>query len=216
MTTAAGAAQPEVDIETTGRRMMSHIDVLQFIGAIQGWARQRDGQFKYNWPVKGGWEGWIQVDLTASILTAAPTAEILREQPVYTNTRQRCDLLLNTTAAPDAQVIVELKAESWHNRAAFVPGVIDDLDKLQQSVSPAYAGSNRVMLAMPFSQPSYQDVLGIQIDGHRIFSAVHVGEVACLVAVRTAQGWLSPEGLGVPEVAGALPFVPAQPATAGR
>lgn len=195
---------------------MSDIDVLQFIATIQRWAAQRDGQFKYNWPVKGGWEGWIQVDLTASALAADSTAEILREQPVYTNTRQRCDLLLNTTSAPDAQVIVEIKAESWNNRAAFVPGVIDDLDKLQQSVSPAYAGSTRVMLAMPFSQPSYRDVLDIQADGHRIFGVVHVGEVACLVAVRTPQGWLRPDGLGVPEVPGTLPFVPARTATVGR
>lgn len=187
---------------------MSDINVQQFVNAVINWAAQRDRQFTYNWPVKGGWEGWVQVDLTAFILAADSTIDILREQPVYANPLQRCDLLLNTGSAAANQVIVEVKAESFQNVGAFVPGVVDDLDKLENSVAAHYAGTSRVMLALAFSQPSFQQVLGIRMNGHRIFVPVNVGDVACLVAVRTPQGWVPADQLDVPAAAGSLPYQP--------
>jgi hypothetical protein len=52
---------------------MTTINFNQFLGYVRDWARLRDPNFKYYWPVKGGWEGWVQVDLTAYILTVNPT-----------------------------------------------------------------------------------------------------------------------------------------------
>ena len=80
---------------------MTTITVEQFKGYNQDWGKLRNNQFKYNWTVHGGWEGWIQVDLVAYILSEDSTIEILREQPIYTNPRKRVDLLLNTTLSVD-------------------------------------------------------------------------------------------------------------------
>jgi len=173
---------------------MAIINVTEFVDSIRGWAANRGSQFKYNWPVKGGWEGWIQVDLTGFILTVNPTVEILREQPVYANTRQRCDLLLNAKSEPHRQIIVEIKAESLNNWENFITGVVDDLDKLDSAVGLAYQKTDRVMLAMPFNPPSYEELMALQMDGHKIFAAVYLGggDVACAVAIRTATGWLTP------------------------
>jgi hypothetical protein len=183
---------------------MTTINVDQFAVAITEWARGRNGQFARNWPVKGGWEGWIQVDLTAYIIAADSRVDILREQPVYANSRQRCDLLLNANELPANQIPVEIKAESFDNRARFINGVEEDLDKFD-SRDGAYLNSACVMVAMPFSQGSYDELLALQRGGHRIFHSIFVGEVACAVAVwRPGSGWLSPAQVPAEEATGVL------------
>jgi hypothetical protein len=168
------------------------MNVADFINCTRDWASRRNAQFKFNWPVKGGWEGWIQVDLTAYILTLDSTVEILREQPIYQNARRKCDLLLNADSLPANQIPVEIKAESWNNRDNFVDEVLADLDKFDER-NPAYQNSTCVMLTLPFDQPSLDEVLGIEEDGHEIFRAFFIGEVACVAAVWVAgQGWLQP------------------------
>src|SRR3954469_9218286 len=98
---------------------MTTINTGQFTDAVRAWCTVRDQSFRFYWPVKGGWEGWIQVDLTAFIISQLPTLEILREQPIYRNNRQKVDLLINADQDPDNQIAVELKAQSFENRNAF-------------------------------------------------------------------------------------------------
>jgi hypothetical protein len=184
---------------------MATITVEQFVGQIVAWAGRRDGQFKYNWPVKGGWEGWVQVDLTAYILSQDSTVEILREQPVFTSPYMRCDLLLNAALDTDYRIPVEIKAESFENRGAFITEVRADIDKLNTERNADYSESTCVVLAMPFSQESLSRLLEITQDGHRIFAAVYIGEVACAIAVWTeVAGWLQPTGITEQEASGAL------------
>jgi hypothetical protein len=173
---------------------MTTLTVEQFASLVVDWSKRREQQFRYNWVVKGGWEGWIQVDLTAYMLSADSTIEVLREQPIYTSDRKRTDLLLNSTLATDAQIPVEIKAESFENRGAgFVSGVLEDLAKLNDERNAHYSGSTCVMLAVPFSPESLARVDGIEFGGHRIFARIYQGEVACSIAVWTAEnGWLSP------------------------
>lgn len=183
---------------------MTSINVDQFAVAITQWARARNNQFARNWPVKGGWEGWVQVDLTAHILAVDSSIDILREQPVYANNRQRCDLLLNSNDVPAGQIPVEIKAESFDNSGRFINGVEDDLDKFDGR-NGAYLNSTCVMLAMPFSQGSYDELLALQRGGHRIFHSIFVGEVACAMAVWSAgHGWLSPTQVPAAEATGTL------------
>ncbi|HEY3506469.1 MAG TPA: hypothetical protein VGN37_27230 [Actinocatenispora sp.] len=183
---------------------MTTINVDQFGRAVIDWAGRRGGQFASNWPVKGGWEGWIQVDLTAHILSADSAIDILREQPVFANSRQRCDLLLNTNQMPAHQIVVELKAQSFDNRDRFITGVESDLDKFN-TLDYAYQRSTCVMLAMPFSPESLAELLGVERSGHRIFQTIFIGEVACAVAIRTADhGWLSPNQVPAPQATGVL------------
>ncbi len=171
---------------------MTTMSVDDFVAAARQWAAVRDATFKYYWPVKGGWEGWIQVDLTAFILSHDSTVEILREQPIFVNPRQRVDLLLNADQLPAQQIAVEIKAQSFQNQDAFVDGVVEDLDKLS-GVDDAYADTTAIMFALPFSQAALDETLGLEIDDHRIFLQVFTGEVAGLMAVKTAEaGWINP------------------------
>lgn len=171
---------------------MTTINVEQFVNATIGWANARNNQFSFNWPVKGGWEAWIQVDLTGYILSQDSTIEILREQPIYTNPRMRVDLLLNTTLPTDDQIPVEIKAESFQNRMdPFINGVRDDLNKLNDERNTDFSESTSIMMAVPFSPESLNAVMQIEYDGHRIFRNVFTGEVAIAIAVYTeADGWL--------------------------
>lgn len=171
--------------------LMGHIGYPQFLVEVTDWATARNSEFRFNWPVKGGWEGWIQVDLTGRILVRDSTIEILREQPIYVDRRKRADLLLNTTATTEHQIPVEIKAESWENRANFISGVLADLMKLNDERDPDFANSTCVMLAVPFSPESHAAVKAIRRDGHPIFRDLWVGEVACCATVWTqADGWI--------------------------
>jgi hypothetical protein len=184
---------------------MATITVEQFVGEIVAWAGRRDSQFKYNWPVKGGWEGWVQVDLTAYILSEDSAVEILREQPVFTSPYMRCDLLLNTALDTDYRIPVEIKAQSFDNRGEFVTGVQADIDKLNTDRNADYSESTCVVLGIPFNEETLGQLLSITQDGHRIFAAVFIGEVACAVAVWTeVDGWLQPTAIVEHEASGAL------------
>lgn len=171
---------------------MSQLSYDGFLAKTRAWAGSRNTSFQYYWPVKGGWEGWIQVDLTANILSHESTIDILREQPVFENPRQLVDLLLNAEA-PAAQVLVEIKAQSFQNHANFVPGVQEDIEKLSHRDNE-HRRSDCVVLAVAFSREARDGVLQISPDGYPIFRDIYLSpEIAVLAAVWTAtQGWIMP------------------------
>jgi hypothetical protein len=170
--------------------------IEEFLAALQDWAKPRDPNFKYYWPVKGGWEGWIQVDLTAFIIDRLATVEILREQPIYQNGRQLVDLLINTNEPPGKQIAIEIKAQSFENRTRFITGVVADLNKFE-TVDTAYQDTPAIMVAIPFNQATLDEVIGLERDDHPVFASIYLGEIAIAVAVWTAErGWINP---GVPQ-----------------
>ncbi|WP_406697534.1 hypothetical protein V5E97_01625 [Singulisphaera sp. Ch08] len=171
---------------------MATMTVEQFVNATIQWGTARNPTFKLNWPVKGGWEGWVQVDLTGFILSVDPTCDILREYPIFTSPYMRTDLLLNSTAFTDAQIPVEIKAESFENRMdPFLQGILKDIQKLNEDRNTDFSECTCIMMAIPFSPQSAQAVLSIQEGGHNIFTLVYVGEVAIAIAVYTeAGGWI--------------------------
>lgn len=172
---------------------MASISYMQFIELTIQWAQERNAQFKFNWPVKGGWEGWIQVDLTGYILARDSTAEILREQRIFPNSKKRVDLLLNTTAELDHLIPVEIKAESLENPAYnFLNGIYEDLAKLALLRGTNLSQCTRMMMAVPFNPESLAAVLAIQENGHPIFHPIfNNGEIAIAIAVHTkVNGWL--------------------------
>lgn len=169
-----------------------NFDLNRFRKAVVDWANIRKNTFKYNWVVKGGWEGWVQVDLVAFILSVNNTFEILREQPVYTNSRKRTDLLLNANLQPADQIPVEIKAQSWYNRTGFLSGVEEDLDKLENERLWEFHSSPCAMLGIAFEQSALDGLLQIERDGHPIFREIYFdGEVAFGMAMWTKEdGWL--------------------------
>lgn len=171
---------------------MTTININQFTAGVIEWATMRNTQFKFNWPVKGGWEGWIQVDLTAYLLSKDSTLEILREQPIFDSPYKRVDLLLNTTLETDDQIPVEIKAESFENRMdPFVNGIREDMRKLKEDRNTNFSQCTCIMMALPFNQESLDAVLAVEENGHQIFRTIFLKEVAITVAIYTeADGWL--------------------------
>ena len=98
---------------------MAVISIDTFADLTARWSAGHDNYFKRLWPVKGGWEGWIQVDLTAFVLQCNDTVDILREQRIYRNERQATDLLINASSAAPSVFPVEIKAQSFENRDRF-------------------------------------------------------------------------------------------------
>ena len=172
---------------------MPNFTVDSFGGAVAQWANLRNNSFKNNWAVKGGWEGWIQVDLVAYILSADSTYDILREQSIYASSpRKRVDLLLNTNLMTDDQIAVEIKAESFENRMnPFINGIRKDLRKLDQDRDSNFSECDCIVMALPFNSESLQAVNKIKMNDQPVFNTIFKGEVAiCFAVYKEAGGWL--------------------------
>ena len=160
----------------------------KFIGYLIEWTKDRGGQLKYNWPVKGGWEGWIQVDLVAHILNINNTHNILRDQPIYQNNLKRVDLLIQDGESSTEAIAVEIKAESLENQKSFIGGVIDDVSKLETERNTNYQNSKALVIAVAFSRESVDALLGIKHPASqtKIFTNIcqFQSEVAILIAVK--------------------------------
>ncbi len=176
---------------------MSDFTIASFRQAVIAWANQRNSSFKNNWVVKGGWEGWIQVDLVAYILSVDSTYDILREQPIYASSnRRRVDILLNTNLMTDNQIAVEIKAESIENRMnPFINGIRDDIQKLDEDRNSNFSECDCIMMALPFSPESLEAVRKIKENDQPIFNTIFTGEVAiCFAIYKETDGWLPATG----------------------
>ena len=81
---------------------------------IYKWVQSKRGEIEKAFLMKGGWEGWLQVEL--GLLLASDGRSIVeREQHVFTDKSRAADLVLRTLAAragaPDTYTIIELKCE---------------------------------------------------------------------------------------------------------
>lgn len=73
---------------------------------------------------QGGWEGWVQVELTKYLYNNYPKIEVCREFPLYGNSK-RVDLFINKSLA------VEIKCQSIYNGEKILEGVEKDCEKMQ-------------------------------------------------------------------------------------
>lgn len=181
---------------------MPTIDLPAFVGYVKAWGQARQNDFKFMWPVKGGWEGWIQVDLTAFILSKNNTVDILREQHIYTNARKAVDLLINASDDPAKQIAVELKAQSFENRNKFVYGensVWTDVNKLTYERASAFEGITSMVLALPFEPEALKLLLALPGETNEefrppIFASIWQStEIAVMGAVLKNGIW-APQG----------------------
>ncbi|KAJ3745982.1 hypothetical protein DFH05DRAFT_901333 [Lentinula detonsa] len=84
---------------------------------------------------KGGWEGWVQVELAIVLqqhFGGDGQATVLREQYVYNGTQQRCDILIDTKKYNGEHFtnMFELKCESSGNAGNFRTEVEKDCTKI--------------------------------------------------------------------------------------
>lgn len=141
---------------------MESMTLDKFISYLINWTNDKGDQFKFNWPVKGGWEGWIQVDLIAYILKLDDKYDILREQPIYKDNLKRVDLLVKNGESPEEAITIEIKAESFENRNSFIKGVEDDVKKIETERNDTFKKSKAIVNAVVFSKENLENVLKIK------------------------------------------------------
>ena len=174
---------------------MSFVDLYRLYGYVVQWAASRNCAFKHYWPVKGGWEGWIQVDLAASILKADNSIHVLRDQPIYC-TNDRVDLLLNASSL-GKQVAMEIKAQSFDNRGKFALAVQEDMNRLTFQRDDKFSRADCLMLALPFDRIALDQVLAMEWRNRRVFrnfsGFIEKPEIACCMAAwNSASEWHQP------------------------
>ena len=149
------------------------ISVDEFEKSVRSWANERVRQFPYTWPLKGGWEGWIQVELMAYFFRKDSTQDILREQSIYTNNRKHVDLLLNTKATMWEDLIpVEIKAQSFENSDNFIEGVEEDMGKLHRERQQSLDKCRCIAMALSYEQNTINQLRDIRRDGKRVFAEI--------------------------------------------
>ena len=79
-------------------------------GEIFKWAQGKQDQINRAFRMKGGWEGWLQVELALWLEGKPETASVVREQHVYSSSSQAVDLLV--TSKSGTRHMIELKCES--------------------------------------------------------------------------------------------------------
>ncbi|KAH7879303.1 uncharacterized protein C8R40DRAFT_590845 [Lentinula edodes] len=117
----------------------SVVDKNPIMESIADWADYKSAEIKAAYDQKGGWEGWVQVELARHLqqyFGHEGVAEVTREEYVYNGTDQRSDLLITTTKTNgDAFTnMFELKCESSGNSGKFRTEVKADCAKINNGV----------------------------------------------------------------------------------
>lgn len=159
---------------------MTTINKDRFVQLIHDWAQERAEQtkaFQFFWPLKGGWEAWIQVDLTAYAISQDSTIDILREQLIF-NSEERVDILVNNLEEGQLPIAVEIKTECWGNKGYFIEGKMDkgvrkngvkpDLQKFENR-NARFNQCTCIMIAVTFSQDNSDTLIKELKRFHRVF-----------------------------------------------
>jgi hypothetical protein len=130
----------------------------QYANFLLEWCKFRGDSLKNYFPLKGGWEAWVQADYAAYVLSYDSTVDILREVPIYNNAQQRCDWLYNNTSVNVTdKIAIEIKCQSFDNRDAFTAGVAADIAKLNQNnIRPSFKTCQTGVLGLFFTNEAKQ------------------------------------------------------------
>lgn len=150
----------------------------QFINYLSGWCAYRADFFKYLWPLKGGWEAWVQADFAAYIISTEsffPDIETIPIQREYPINNQRIDLFFGQ--APENGLFVEIKCQSFGNWDNFKTGLTDDANKLVELQNVAAQSNVQIataLIGIGFEQIALENMLS------QGFQLVHFSnEVVC-------------------------------------
>jgi len=127
----------------------------QYAAYLLNWCEYRGNEFRYYFPLKWGWEAWVQADYAAFVLRQDSTVDILREESIYTDPYQRVDLLINNNApAVPQKIAIEIKCQTFLGRNTFVNGIASDISKLAQNKisTPYFRGCQTGVLGLYFTE----------------------------------------------------------------
>jgi hypothetical protein len=150
----------------------------QYAAYLFDWCTFRGDSLKNYFPLKGGWEAWVQADYAAYVLEKDSTVDILREIPIYQNPKQRVDWLFNNSD-PDVtkKIAIEIKCQSFDNYNAFTAGVYDDMAKLSQDkLNPSFQTCQTGVLGLFFENKA-----GTWLDQRGFTTIYNNGQVGCAI-----------------------------------
>ena len=134
---------------------LSLTDFSAYLGA---WAQKYENQFKLYYPLKGGWEAWVQTSVAGYIINDNSTIDILREQLIFYGAQQKVDWLLNDAdQSVTNKIAIELKCQSIENQKNFTSGLEADIAKLADAnLKVAYRGCRRAVVGICFTSDALQ------------------------------------------------------------
>ena len=140
----------------SGRAPLPLLDTLPDLRideTIRNWAQDNVDKISRAYALKGGWEGWAQVEIALLLedhlahLGRGLNIESMtasREVAVYQNPRQFADLVIGVHhGRAQDHIIVELKCESQFNATNFITGIMNDLAKIEDGIKPEYQPAMR-------------------------------------------------------------------------
>lgn len=145
---------------------MKALEYNRCLKIIGEWASENEGFIKHIWPQKGGWESWVQVEIYRYFVKKNHLYDISREQHVYKNSMKSADLVINKGIDEARNIIIEIKCQSFENRSNFCKGLLDDINKLNNDLSPDFRGSYLVVIGFYFEndlllpEGFYSEIIG--------------------------------------------------------
>ncbi|KAK0729465.1 hypothetical protein B0H67DRAFT_558879 [Lasiosphaeris hirsuta] len=115
---------------------------------IKNWIEHNIDRVECAYNLKGGWEGWAQVELAAAMRDQyqAYQPRVEREMEIQPASHQRCDIVFRIAQQPgilkSGCSFIELKCESVRNAAEFVRGMEEDRDK----ITAAHRSAGRLLI----------------------------------------------------------------------
>lgn len=121
----------------------------QLVKYLSAWCAYRADFFQYLWPLKGGWEAWMQADFAAFIVRKDglfPNENPIPIQREYLINNQRIDLFFGT--AVENGFFAEIKCQSFGNWDGFTGGLTDDINKLTDLQNAAAQNNVQIRTAV--------------------------------------------------------------------
>lgn len=109
-----------------------------FVVGIYGWAHTKYSAIQSAFHMKGGWEGWLQVEL--ALWLQQNGFEVEREKHVFNNPLEAADLVVtspNPQGGYPVRTIVELKCESLYQDFNMSPS--EPNESRQKEKTPGFA-----------------------------------------------------------------------------
>ena len=154
------------------------LSLTNFSVDLSNWFEMYQDQFKLYYPLKGGWEAWVQASVAGFIINKDSTIDILREQMIFAGSQQKVDWLLNNDSHSIAtKVAIELKCQSIGNEKDFTIGLKADIAKLaQENLKVPFKGCHTAVVGICFTPDAYE---WMGDNGFKIIRKSDTNDTAC-------------------------------------
>lgn len=115
--------------------MMNELSEKSLISEIVLWMRTRVAPLNVQpYYSKGGWEGWVQVELAMWLTSRG--YNVIRENRIYDYNYYRADLIINENVNPNNLIVIEIKCQSvLSTEKHVIEGFCNDVNRLESLIA---------------------------------------------------------------------------------